>query len=1472
MATIIPIREVLISAAKEKSVHHDFIKSAIPEWIDQASPHRISALKGAIVPLPEWTKTASSIEHGLLKSAIEESWRAQNDVDRILREAQDVHAFAEPLLRQALKNQYGVDVDVKETFLQLFSPVHLSPWAMNFNNGVASRVVSLLDAALHNFSEKEVLTSDSQFITRPDNSNRFEITDVRNKMSIEQFKALCRSLDIGAQYKTYLESYVRPVDGVARGVLQRKVIRSQKAALNAALSLAILKKDISAVGLLAVKSLLKDVKESTLDGLPVRYYQLKMLDVQLRGIVLIATDLNIHDAAAQRVIAYVPHDPDHPLKEYASKAEFARELTRQLRDTAKDPADSATRYQQFFSRFVDHQQRGRFFAALNAALVEITQHDKVPGVDQPVWRETPVEHPRLHFDLIRFENDTHTFFTGDPWLYLYQQLQNKILNDAREMVISTQDADRMERWAWFDNLEKMLSDIFNAALMVVGPFIPGVGEIMMGYMVYQLVSEVVEGIVDLAEGLYLEGAEHIIGFVESVIQLVAFAGGMKIGSEVVLPKLSSFIESTKPVTLPNGAKRLWSQDLEPYQKQNLTLAADSKPDASWLHQHEGKPILKLDTRHFELTKDRQTGKHRIKHPTRPDAYQPELNSNGEGAFVIEGEQPHTWDDTTLLARLGPDMGELAESYGDIRAVSQTDANAIRRMYANNERPLPLLSDTVTRFRIDRDIQTFIEQLGSEQAKDYSSADADMQFQLLDGVWPGKAIELVDASGEVLRVIGRAGGSRVRINSNRLSGVDLVKTLLSHLDDAQLNTLLNVEFRIELSTPEMNAKNLRAELVKLAKSKRTSLFDGRYRRIEAATSGNAKTVQTKVPGLPGTVARELLSIATRSEVQALERGQLPARLENLARWGLRDVRISRAYECFYLDSVDSPDMDRLALHSLENLRGWNPDVRIEVRQFEYGGRLLDSIGKSDAGIRRTLVELHDSTFVAYDEEGNALHSGMDLFSSILQALPDAERNALNIHIGQGPKLKLALRDNALKPYQLLKVLDDLPVLDRVTYDPRFMRLRGGAPNAGGERAALQEIGELYGDLVIGAFHPSVSEFKRFDYLRGLKLMHESFAQDYFYDLEDALNAANATGEAGPGLEIVQSIEALPDLQKLMLPEQFDSLIGRLFTEEGLVPLTESERNLGMNARNLEQTGRANEYQALLRSVRENAVTPSSELSDLSSYGELLSQAVATAEEPIQVPAQTMANLKMAQEAIYRAKELLPLSGNQLPSMWEKGGSAIAKIKRLRGLDLEDGNFTAKLTTAEAARKAIEIKGGNCSENSKVTFSILANQPRTSSIHIVKVSDFDHQYVVIGDDLNNLNGLVVADSWPEFPAAHLASNGYFQFDRTPLMTLPPGPAVADYNFINEVPPGPATLPAVSEANTYRQIKIDKLYKKGAAAYAQWTSLGELGQTYAINGGTPVSFERMPASVIENRVDAYNRYLDAFKDILDAQTDAD
>ncbi|MGH8376502.1 MAG: dermonecrotic toxin domain-containing protein, partial [Pseudomonas sp.] len=361
-------------------------------------------------------------------------------------------------------------------------------------------------------------------------------------------------------------------------------------------------------------------------------------------------------------------------------------------------------------------------------MVQITYHGAQPDSDLPAWRETQVERPNLQFASVSFESDSAGRYKGDPWIYLFERQVDRILADGRALAVTTADADSAARWAWIENLEKMLSDILDVALLVVTPFVPVLGEAMLGYMVYQLVDGVVEGVVELAEGEYVEAAEHLVGVAENLIQLGTFAAGGVIATGVVKPRLSSFLEGARQVTLESGEQRLWGQNLQPYLQQNLRLAADSKPDVFGLHQHQGKQILPLDADHFELKVDSRTGKHRVQHPTRPDAYQPVAESNGSGAFVIEGEKPHTWDADTLIKRLGPSVKGMTDRLGDIRTVSRADLGALVRMYADNERAIPLLSDTVTRFRIDEDIHSFIQNIGSSRAQDYRQVDLLWQFQ------------------------------------------------------------------------------------------------------------------------------------------------------------------------------------------------------------------------------------------------------------------------------------------------------------------------------------------------------------------------------------------------------------------------------------------------------------------------------------------------------------------------------------------------------------------------------------------------------------------------------------------------------------------------------------------------------------------------------------------------------------------------
>ncbi|EJM60271.1 hypothetical protein PMI29_04107 [Pseudomonas sp. GM49] len=679
-----------VSAPADKSIHYDLVSKAIPEWLRKASVARVSELKDVEVTLPDWYKKASPAAHRNLKNGVKLHWVAQNDVDHALSNLQDIYAFAKPVLQQALKDRFGVVDDVEQIWLRLYAPTKTAWWVHDFSGGTTSRTVSLLDAALHNFSRDETFSPDSEFITRPNTQGHFAVKPLKHKISIDQFKSLCRELNIGAKYQQHLNDFLLSTNPVANSVLRHKVILSQKSALNVAAHMALMNNDIDQVAFDLVQGVLVERANLRWNGQAVGYYNLAMMDTRMTGIVMITPDVSTASRPVP-VLVYVPHDPEHPLKQYPSSLEFMAELTRQLRDGTNTPP-----YQQFFSKFVEHQQRGHFFAGLNDRLSKVKWQPAPQGSNLPSWRETSVDNPNLQFSLLNVDADRATVFNGNLWDYFYRQKLNKILNDAREIAISTEYADRMARWAWWDNLKKMLSDILNAALLVATPFVPGLGEMMLAYTAYQLTDEVVEGIVDLAEGRLAEAGEQTLGVLESIVQLGAFAAGGALGN-AARTKLSPFFEGLKPVQLANGQARLWNPDLAPYERPGPALPADARPDASGIYQHQGRRLVRLDDQHFEVAQDPVTGQHRIKHPQRPDAYAPSLRHNGHGAWVSETENPREWEGSTLMRRLGHSTdGFSDEQLEQIRQISGTDEGVLRRVHVESAPPPPLLTDSLQR--------------------------------------------------------------------------------------------------------------------------------------------------------------------------------------------------------------------------------------------------------------------------------------------------------------------------------------------------------------------------------------------------------------------------------------------------------------------------------------------------------------------------------------------------------------------------------------------------------------------------------------------------------------------------------------------------------------------------------------------------------------------------------------------------------
>ncbi|WLG43694.1 dermonecrotic toxin domain-containing protein [Pseudomonas sp. FP1740] len=951
--------------------HYQHLFNNLPAWALEASLETRSALKNTTLATPQWHGTATPSQHASLKKLSQEHWHHRNRLDSKLSTLKNPRAFAEPLLIAALKTRFGLELDVKTTFLRLYIPQTVTLFKIN-TGAARTWTVSLLDAALHNFQESETAAdafeSASTFITEPSSTGQFEtLPAIKHKITIQAFARLCRELDIGGQYTAYLKDFLGLTNPVAGAALKSSTIGLNKAALRSALQMAHIRKDIPDDAHLALLRMVEGGSRARLNGQPLYGHDLTLMSSSLTGIVIFAPNLE-RARKSTRLIAYIPDDPEYPLKQYPDTLAFMTDLTRKLRTPA---------YQAFFSRFVEHKERGHFFADLNSRLQTVTWHQHQPGDPLPSWRETPVERPNLRFSVLPIK--------ADLWNHGYQRQLNKILNDASTVAVSTASADRDARWALWDAFSKVASRILEAASFVAAPLVPLLGELMLGYMAYQLLDESFEGIVDMAEGLKTEAFGHLMTFVETVVQVGTFAvgGAIAVGafSRLLSREAVALIDPLKPVATAGGKTRYWMPDLTPYE-QTLSLPEGVKPNHLGLYQHAGKTMLRLEGKLYSVKPDPMSDRFQIEHPRRNDAYQPSLRHNHHGAWQTELEQPLYWEREKVMRRLGHSVESFTSAEREqILRISGYHDNVLRQAHVENYRPPSLLTDTIKRWRINRDIETFIKQIGSDQPEHYQKADTALQHALLTrhDSWP------VDTP---------------------------------------------------LPTPETQTPAFRQQTATLARQYRKSLFERLYSTQEHTDDVQVQQLLADVRGLPTDVAQELVSNATGTELRQLHGGRVPQRLKDAANKAMEAVRATRAYEGLYSDALENVDTHKVALHSLNALPGWPDGLRIEVRDYSSEGTVRDSIGPTDAAIVKTLVANEDGSYhVDQDTPG-------DFYQALFQTLPQAHRNAFSPAIADAQVLRQRIAENALDQPTLRTLFARHPHR-KPYYDPTTMRLPGGA---------------------------------------------------------------------------------------------------------------------------------------------------------------------------------------------------------------------------------------------------------------------------------------------------------------------------------------------------------------------------------------------------------------------------------------------
>ncbi len=990
-------------ALAAKGPHYAWIKAQAPGWLTQASLHRLHSLNDLLARRPAWYASASAYQHQTLKQLNAEAWRLQNALDAKLGPVQDVYAFAEPLLKRAIKDQYNLDLDVKATFLHIYTPKQLPWYALELSKGVTSRSVSLLDAALHNFASGERFEQYSCYISKPDYRGHFQILRHDRHMSLEQFKALCRELDLGSLYQRHLDDYLAPTEPVAQAVLKPQVIASQKAALKAAAFMALAKEELGA-GAYAVIT-------GVLDGTEKRahFYQLDLLDTPLSGIVLIARNLD-QVSSVSKLIAYIPHDPETPVKEYDSSTAFIQDLTRKLQLNRPLPSSKEvppTTYQQFFSQFVPHARRGVFFAELTERLYRVQWHERDTQDPAPAWCEEAVNTPKLQFKGLPI--------VGELWEQLYQSALNKILNDGRSLAVSTAEADDNQRWAWWENVLKIGADLLNAALLVVTPFVPLLGELMLAYTAYQLANEVFESIVDFSEGQALEATQHVIAVVTDVLQLSAMAGGGILAKELLF-KPSPFVNRLKPVQVGDKT-RLWNPDLSPYARSDLQLPAQARPDKAGLYDHQGQKVVRLNDQQFVVEEDTERNAHRVKHPTRPAAYAPTIEANGSGAWVHEGEDPWTWDDAQLRNRLGHATDGLsADEVANACDISDTQPGALRKMYLNLEPTPPLLEDSLSRLRLADEARMLPEQVRSgAPTADWFTWAAQITTERRG--WPAdKAIRVfnnAELTGDHLTFGSARGDAQtLDISHQDVGAGQLAQRLHDVLSPAQLEALLPEPLP---DTAEARIQALRDQMADDLERNRIATFNHLYSGRQVLDSAHGRLLQQEFPQLPAKLVQRLMLRTSPREVLAMtEEQHIPLRVKNLA-WELQNEAIaSHAFEGFYNDDLLSADTERLALNTLRLHSDALGELRITVRDQLPDGDLRSQAGPSDAA-EKTLLRLDNGRYTI-DPPGGADY---DFFEALLRALPEGKTDYVP---GQGRLFKGWLKDQLLSSGARREVLE------------------------------------------------------------------------------------------------------------------------------------------------------------------------------------------------------------------------------------------------------------------------------------------------------------------------------------------------------------------------------------------------------------------------------------------------------------------
>lgn len=605
--------------------------------------------------IPSWLRQSSVDLLSALHRAMHNQQSNAHEVKALLAPVPLLDQFVQPKLASALRNRYGVDVDVRNAKLRSVKQVVLPPVLVTTPSPKYTEISTrpLLACALHNFTASEVHAPALTDVA---------LIDARGRpipIRYADFVRLCRELDLGGQYQAALRKQLALDQGAAsqeRQRVQGLMEEAQRLQLEVAVRLAGIKGEIDQQSFQQLMPVISATPIVPADPAQLRYRQLFLLGKRIEGVVVIEVREHTVGAALQGLIVWMPDDPVQAVQEFPSWWAFYQALALRLRDQA---------FVRYFARFIRERDRVGFFSVLNA-------RQAAGGAQSAI------------------ELDGRDFAIDRPLFTYLQALRiDKILDDARVLAVPTGDEDAQLRASRLQGYKDAGLTLLNLA----GLFVPVLGEVMLGVAAVQLAEEVYEGYQDWQLGDRQAALGHLFNVAQNILEGAVVAAGVAAAGQVL--KRVAFVDELVPIRTDSGRLKLAAGDLAAYRVSDkaTTVGERTRHDGQWqMRVHEGSFRLAADT----------DGEHlRIAHPQRHDAYRPMLEHNGAGGWRHTLEYPQKWTgESYLLRRLGSELADVSDD--EARYLLQCtgfDEAQLRLLHAQNAPAPARLLDALQRHRL-----------------------------------------------------------------------------------------------------------------------------------------------------------------------------------------------------------------------------------------------------------------------------------------------------------------------------------------------------------------------------------------------------------------------------------------------------------------------------------------------------------------------------------------------------------------------------------------------------------------------------------------------------------------------------------------------------------------------------------------------------------------------------------------------------